>query len=64
MDDMTKFTMTTPHPVPEGSKAIDWVRESAPELLEALKLAAAIIGHPDDEGSKFIAAAIAKAEGK
>ena len=32
------------------------------ELLEALKLAQAIIGHPDDQGSKFIAAAIAKAE--
>ena len=35
-----------------------------PELLEALKLAQQIIGHPDDAHSKLIAAAIAKAEGK
>jgi hypothetical protein len=34
------------------------------ELLNALKLAQAIIGHPDDQGSKFIFAAIAKAEGE
>jgi hypothetical protein len=34
------------------------------ELLEALKLAQQIIGHPDDAHSKLIAAAIAKAEGK
>lgn len=33
----------------------------AHELLEALKLAASIIGHPDDEASKQIAAVIAKA---
>lgn len=32
------------------------------EMLAALKLARAIIGHPDDSGSKFIAAAITKAE--
>lgn len=31
-------------------------------LLAALKLAQVIIGHPDDEGSKIIAAAIAAAE--
>jgi hypothetical protein len=37
-------------------------REVNKELLEALKFAQAIIGHPDDAGSKFIAAAIAKAE--
>jgi len=35
---------------------------AAPDMLEALKLAQTIIGHPDDEGSKLIAAAIAKAE--
>ena len=35
--------------------------ELFPELLEALKLAQTIIGHPDDDGSKLIAAAIAKA---
>jgi flagellar biosynthesis/type III secretory pathway protein FliH len=34
------------------------------ELLEALKLAQSIIGHPDDAHSKFIAAAIARAEKK
>jgi hypothetical protein len=33
-----------------------------PELLEALKLAQQIIGHPDDAHSKLIAATIAKAE--
>jgi hypothetical protein len=33
------------------------------ELLEALKLAQSIIGHPEDAHSKLIAAAIAKAEG-
>ncbi len=32
------------------------------ELLEALKLAQSIIGHPEDAHSKLIAAAIAKAE--
>jgi hypothetical protein len=32
------------------------------ELLEALKLAQSIIGHPDDAHSKLIAAAIAQAE--
>lgn len=36
---------------------------AAPELLEALKLARSIIGHPDDAHSKLIDAAIAKAEG-
>jgi hypothetical protein len=33
-------------------------------LLEALKLAQSIIGHPDDAHSKLIAAAIKKAEGQ
>jgi hypothetical protein len=35
---------------------------AAPELLEALKLAQSIIGHPDDAHSRHIAAVIAKAE--
>jgi hypothetical protein len=35
-----------------------------PELLEALKLAQSIIGHPEDAHSKLIAAAIAKAQGE
>jgi hypothetical protein len=34
------------------------------ELLEALKLAQQIIGHPDDAHSKLIAAAIAQTEGQ
>ncbi len=34
-----------------------------PELLEALKLARSIIGHPEDAHSKLISAAISKAEG-
>jgi hypothetical protein len=37
--------------------------EAAPDLLEALKLARSIIGHPDDAHSKLIDAAIKKAEG-
>lgn len=37
---------------------------AAPDLLEALKLAQTIIGHPDDCGSQIIADAIAKAEGR
>ena len=36
---------------------------AAPELLEALKLAKQIIGHPDDMASKFISDVIAKATG-
>ena len=35
-----------------------------PQLLEAVKLARSIIGHPDDAHCKLIDAAIAKAEGK
>ena len=35
---------------------------AAPELLEALKLARSIIGHPEDAHSKLISAAIDKAE--
>jgi hypothetical protein len=34
------------------------------ELLEALKLAQSIIGHPDDAHSQHIAAVIAKATGE
>ena len=34
------------------------------ELLEALKFARAIIGHPDDAIDKVFADVIAKAEGK
>ena len=37
---------------------------AAPELLEALRLAQSIIGHPDDAHSKLIDAAIAKTEGQ
>lgn len=34
------------------------------DMLAVLKLAATIIGHPDDSGSKLIAETIAKAEGR
>ena len=34
------------------------------EMLEALKLASSIIGHPDDSVSQSIVELIAKAEGK
>ena len=37
---------------------------AAPELLEALKLARSIIGHPDDAHTQMIDAAIAKATGE
>ncbi len=38
------------------------LREVNAELLEALKLAQSIIGHPEDAHSKLISAAIAKVE--
>ena len=38
------------------------MNEITKELLEALKLAGSIIGHPDDSASKHIAYVIAKAE--
>ena len=37
---------------------------AAPDLLEALKLARSIIGHPDDAHTQMIDAAIAKATGE
>ena len=37
---------------------------AAPDLLKALKLAKKIIGHPDDDASKYIASVISKATGK
>ena len=46
----------------KAAKELRRLHEVNAELLEALKLAQAIIGHPDDYVSKFIAAAIAKAE--
>ena len=46
----------------EAGKELRRLDEVNAELLEALKLAQTIIGHPDDYGSKLIAAAIAKAE--
>ena len=38
------------------------MNEITKELLEALKLAGSIIGHPDDSASKHIAYVIAKSE--
>ena len=40
------------------------LRAQRDELLEALKVARSIIGHPDDAHSQLIDAAIAKVEGK
>lgn len=37
---------------------------AAPDLLEALKFARQIIGHPDDAGTKLIDDVIAKATGQ
>lgn len=37
---------------------------AAPDLLEALEVAASIIGHPDDAMSKHIQSAISKAKGE
>ena len=40
------------------------LQAAAPDLLAACKLALDIIGHPDDAGTKIIAEAVAKAEGR
>lgn len=37
---------------------------AAPELLECLKAAIDIIGHPDDDLTKLFASVVAKAEGR
>jgi hypothetical protein len=37
---------------------------AAPDMLDALKAALVLIGHPDDAATKAIAAVIAKAEGR
>ncbi len=47
----------------EEARANALLIAAAPDLLEALKFAQSIIGHPDDAGSQMIAAAIAKATG-
>jgi hypothetical protein len=49
---------------PEELKRAARMIENHDELLEALKLAQSIIGHPDDAHSKLIAAAIARATSK
>jgi hypothetical protein len=48
----------------EEARANALLIAAAPDLLEALKFAQSIIGHPDDVGSQMIAAAIAKATGE
>jgi hypothetical protein len=48
----------------EAAKELRRLHKVNQELLESLKLAQAIIGHPDDQESKFIAAVIAKARGE
>ena len=54
--------MESMFPNPQAAAELRRLHEVNAELLEALKFAQSIIGHPDDAGSKFIAAAIAKAE--
>lgn len=46
----------------EAAAELRRLHEENAELLEALKLAQSIIGHPEDAHSKLISAAIAKAE--
>ncbi len=46
----------------EAADALRRLHAVNAELLEALKLAQSIIGHPEDAHSKLISAAIAKAE--
>jgi len=52
------------HGAREGREANARLIATAPEMLEALKLASSIIGHPDDSVSQSIVELIAKAEGK
>ena len=54
--------MESMFPNPQAAAELRRLHEVNAELLEALKFAQSIIGHPDDAGSKFIAAAISKAE--
>jgi len=51
-------------PKPEVAFANARLIAAAPEMLDALKLAQSIIGHPDDSASQHIASVIAKAEGR
>jgi hypothetical protein len=51
-------------PTEKAEAEVERLRALFPELLEALKLAQRIIGHPDDAHSKLITAAIVKAEGQ
>lgn len=37
---------------------------AAPQMLDALKFALTIIGHPDDAGAQLIASIVAEAEGR
>lgn len=69
-DDDTKFRWAVEYQTPNGTtvEIADWLTEdvahlvaAAPELLGALKFASAIIGHPDDAGSKYIVSVITKA---
>ena len=46
----------------QAAAELRWLHVVNQELLEALKLARSIIGHPDDAHSRHIAAAITKAE--
>jgi hypothetical protein len=49
---------------PKLKSELKAIKSQRDELLEALKLARSIIGHPDDAHSKLIDAAINKAKAK
>ena len=61
---LTEWLETSPNTRDKKAAAeLRRLHEVNQELVEALEFAQAIIGHPDDAGSKFIAATIAKARG-
>ena len=61
--DIVRSTLTRPDPVKAKSNEIATTRDAVTTaLLEALKYARTIIGHPDDAGMGIINQAIAEAE--
>ena len=61
-DDLDAWTLGKPTLHREAAAELRRLHSMNGELLEALKLAQSIIGHPEDAHSKLIAAAITKAE--
>jgi flagellar biosynthesis/type III secretory pathway protein FliH len=64
MSDFECLPIGTAARLAELEAEVERLRALNVELLEALKLAQQIIGHPDDAHSKLIAAAIAQTEGQ